>query len=327
MNIWNQINLPVGKQAGYAKMIGNVSKLTEFSSNALPNYQLKIPLPFYFNRYNAGLSIPLISLLHSDVRLTLDLEKLENLIISDPLTKFSKSGRPKLKLYLKYIYLENEERKMFAESKHEYLIEQQNYRSYSHYGTHFETKINLKQPVKDIFWFAQPKQNAATKQYFNYTNSKYYKLLSNYDRYDEDNPVTELSRQFYQTLYAKYPNIQYIPMYINNQIKELPETSKSPINNSQLRLNGQKRFDLDSGMTTLVNFHKYDNIPVNGLHGYSFARHPNEYQPSGSCNFSQLGDAFFSLDTDDGSYNVQVIARNYNLLRIMGGQAGLAFEL
>jgi len=328
MNIWNQVNLPVGHKSGYAKMIGNVDTLTKFDSRVLPKYQLKIPLPFYFNRYNnAGLSIPLISLMHSDLKLTLQLEKLQNLIISDPLTKFSTSGRPKLRLYLKYIYLENEERKIFAQSKHEYLIEQENYRNYSYTGTQFKTKINLKQPVKDIFWFAQPKQNATNKQYFNYTNSKYYKLLSNYDRYDEDNPVTELSRKFYQTLYEKYTNLQYIPMYINNQIKELPETTKSPINNSMLIVNGQKRFNEDSGITTLVNFHRYNNIPVNGLHAYSFARYPNEYQPSGSCNFSQLNDALFVLDTDDGAYNIQIIARNYNLLRIMGGQAGLGFEI
>ena len=328
MNIWNEINLPVGKQKGYNKMIGNVDILTNFTSHSLPKYQLKIPLPFYFNRYNnAGLSIPLISLLHSDVKLTLQLEKLENLIISDPLTKFLTSGRPKMRLYLKYIYLENEERKMFAQSKHEYLIEQENYRSYSHYGTQFRTKINLKQPVKDIFWFAQPKVNATNKQYFNYTDSKYYKLLSNYDRYDEDNPVTEQSRIFYQQLYAKHPNIVYIPMFINNKIKVSPYPTKSPINNTQLILNGQKRFDENSDLTTKINLHRYDNIPVNGVHAYSFARYPNEYQPSGSCNFSQLNDAFFLLDTDNGEYNVQILARNYNLLRIMGGQAGLAFEL
>jgi hypothetical protein len=328
MNIWNEINLPVGKQKGYNKMIGNVEILTNFTSHTLPKYQLKIPLPFYFNRYNnAGLSIPLISLLHSDLKLTLQLEKLENLIISDPLTKFITSGRPKMKLYLKYIYLENEERKMFAQSKHEYLIEQENYRSYSHYGTQFKTKINLKQPVKDMFWFAQPKVNVTNKQYFNYTDSKYYKLLSNYDRYDEDNPVTEQSRIFYQQLYAKYPNIAYIPMCINNKIKVAPYPTKSPINNTQLILNGQKRFDEDSELTTKINLHRYDNLPVNGVHAYSFARYPNEYQPSGSCNFSQLGDAFFLLDTDDGEYNVQIMARNYNLLKIMGGQASTVYEI
>ena len=66
---------------------------------------------------------------------------------------------------------------------------------------------------------------------------------------------------------------------------------------------------------------------MSGIHVYPFALYPNEYQPSGSCNFSELGDAFFALTTNQGQYSIKVIARNYNLLRIMGGQAGLAFEL
>jgi hypothetical protein len=94
-----------------------------------------------------------------------------------------------------------------------------------------------------------------------------------------------------------------------------------------LRLNGQKRFDEDSGLTQLKNFYRYKNIPENGMHTYPFCLYPNEYQPSGSCNFSVLGDTYFELDLDNGAYNIEIIARNYNLLRIMSGQAGLGFEL
>ena len=333
MNIWNEINIKPGHVSGYNKMIGNVSALTRFSPAVLPNYKLRIPIPFYFNRYNnAGLSIPLISLLHSDVKLTLQMEQLQNLIISDPLTKFITSGRPKVNLELKYIYLDTEERKRFATSKHEYLIEQENYRNYSHYGTSFNTKLNFMQPVKDLYWYAQPKQNTSninSKQYYNYTDSKYYIDPANYDRYDEVNPITILSKQVYAPLYTENPNVNYIPYYVNNKITKsnIPFPTKSPINNTILRLNGQKRFDEDSDLTQLIHFHKYNNIPQSGVHAYPFCLYPNEYQPSGSCNFSVLGDAYFELDTDDGAYNVGIIARNYNLLRIMSGQAGLAFEL
>lgn len=333
INIWNEINLPVGKKAGNNKMIGNVPSLTRYNSNKLPSYKLRIPLPFYFSRYmNAGLSLPLIALLHSDVKLTLQMEKLENLIINDPLTKFSALGRPKLSLELKYIYLEEDERRKFATSKHEYLIEQENYRNYSHYGSAFSTKLNFMQPVKDLYWFCQPKANTSSannKQYWNYTNSKYYQLLSNYDRYDEDNPITELSKQNYAQLYAKYPKLPYIPMYINNQLSnsDVPFPTKSPVNHSTLRVNGQWRFNDDSNLTQLQYFHKYKNIPLNGLNVYPFCLYPNEYQPSGAINFSAMADTYFELATDDGAYNVSIIARNYNLLRIMSGQAGLAFEL
>jgi len=333
INIWNEVNLPVSKQSGNNKMIGNVEVLTSYNSNNLPKYRLRIPIPFYFNRFmNAGLSIPLIALLHSDVKLTIQMEKLANLIINDPLTIFTASGRPKLNLELKYIYLEAEERRRFANSKHEYLIEQENYRNYSHYGTYFNTKLNFKQPVKDLYWFAQPKantSNANNRQYWNYTESKYYNLLPNYDRYDEDNPITELSKKKYKYLYQKYPNITYIPMSTNNQLtpNDVPYPGKSPINNSKLTLNGQWRFNDDAMLTQSQYFMKYRNIPLSGLNVYPFCLYPNEYQPSGACNFSVLADAYFELDTDDGAYNVGIIARNYNLLRIMSGQAGLAFEL
>jgi hypothetical protein len=235
-------------------------------------------------------------------------------------------------LELKYIYLEAEERRRFANSKHEYLIEQENYRNYSHYGTYFNTKLNFMQPVKDLYWYCQPKANTSNsnnRQYWNYTTSKYYNLLQNYDRYDETNPITQLSRDKYKYLYKTHPKITYIPMFINNQLStsDVPYPTKSPINNSKLTLNGQWRFNDDAILTQQQYFMKYRNIPLNGLNVYPFCLYPNEYQPSGACNFSALADAYFELDTDDGAYNVSIIARNYNLLRIMSGQAGLAFEL
>lgn len=328
INILGDTSVPKGKKSGLYKMIGNVPELTQFSSNPLPKYELNIPIPFYFNRFgNAGLSIPMIALLHSDVKLTIQMEQLQNLLISDPLTTFTTSNRPKLSLQLKYIYLDNEERNKFARSKHEYLIEQQNYRNYNHVGTQFKAKINLSNPVKNLYWFAQPLQNIINKQYFNYTVSKFYRLLSNYDRYDEVNPVTQYSRKFYATLYAAYPEIPYIPVVLNGIVTKFPIQDKSPINNSELRINGQQRFNSTIDQTTLVNFLQFLNIPMNGLHVYTFARQPEQYQPSGSCNFSILDDTYFTLDTDNGSYSVKFIATNYNLLRIMGGQAGLAFEI
>ena len=328
MNILGDTSVPKGKKSGLYKMIGNVPELTAFNSNPLPKYELNIPIPFYFNRFgNAGLSIPMIALLHSDVKLTIQMEQLQNLLISDPLTTFTTSNRPKLSLQLKYIYLDNEERIKFARSKHEYLIEQENYRDYTHVGTQFKAKINLSNPVKNLYWFAQPLINIANKQYFNYTISKFYRLLSNYDRSDEVNPITIFSRKFYATLYAKNPEIPYIPVVLNDIVTKYPIQDKSPINNSELRINGQQRFNSTIDQTTLVNFLPFLNIPMNGLHVYTFSRHPEQYQPSGSCNFSILDDTYFTLDTDNGSYSVKFIATNYNLLRIMGGQAGLAFEI
>ena len=136
---------------------------------------------------------------------------------------------------------------------------------------------------------------------------------------------------YFNTLKQNYncADINYIPMSTNNKLSksDVPFPTKSPINNTTLRMNGQWRFKDDSYLTQLQYFHKYNNIPLSGINVYPFCMYPNEYQPSGACNFSATNDAYFEMETDDGAYNVGIIARNYNLLRIMSGQAGLGFEL
>ena len=72
----------------------------------------------------------------------------------------------------------------------------------------------------------------------------------------------------------------------------------------------------------------------------------NKHQPSGTCNFSRLDDANLNLvfDTKTQALNknsatnpayyvgqiqqereIKIYAMNYNILRIMGGTAGLAY--
>jgi hypothetical protein len=62
LHIWNELTQPVGHQAGYDKMIGNVASLTANATGAdAPQYTMYIPLQFWFNR-NPGLALPLIAL-------------------------------------------------------------------------------------------------------------------------------------------------------------------------------------------------------------------------------------------------------------------------
>ena len=62
---------------------------------------------------------------------------------------------------------------------------------------------------------------------------------------------------------------------------------------------------------------------------YSFALNPEEHQPSGTCNFSRLDNAYLSFDSLNHSTDKQTInvyAVNYNVLRIMSGMGGLAYS-
>jgi len=60
---------------------------------------------------------------------------------------------------------------------------------------------------------------------------------------------------------------------------------------------------------------------------YSFALKPEEHQPSGTCNFSRLDNVeleFSGGESPDSTHNIYAI--NYNVLRIMSGMAGLAYN-
>ena len=60
----------------------------------------------------------------------------------------------------------------------------------------------------------------------------------------------------------------------------------------------------------------------NSIAVYSFALRPEEFQPSGSCNFSRIDAAQLLRSTTDP---IDIYATNINVLRIMSGTAGLAY--
>lgn len=65
--IWSQVTNR--QDLGLAKMVGDVPTLTEFS-NGKSGYELYIPLAFWFCR-NTGMSLPLIALASSDVKINI----------------------------------------------------------------------------------------------------------------------------------------------------------------------------------------------------------------------------------------------------------------
>lgn len=61
LNIWYELSHKVGQERGFARMVGDVPELTNINTNDKPQYQLYVPLQFWFNRNN-GLALPLIAL-------------------------------------------------------------------------------------------------------------------------------------------------------------------------------------------------------------------------------------------------------------------------
>lgn len=75
-------------------------------------------------------------------------------------------------LLVNYMYLDEEEREKFSNTKHEYLIEQIQYSGDKFVESH-GSKVNLsfENSTKEIIWVVQSVNNKQRKEYFNYTNN------------------------------------------------------------------------------------------------------------------------------------------------------------
>jgi len=109
---------------------------------------------------------------------------------------------------------------------------------------------------------------------------------------------------------------------------------QNPVVTAKLQLNGQDRFSEREGtyFGLVQPFQHHTRSPDTGINVYSFALKPEEHQPSGSCNFSRIDNATLQLvlsaNTVAGTATakVRVYAKNYNILRIMSGMAGVAYS-
>lgn len=108
----------------------------------------------------------------------------------------------------------------------------------------------------------------------------------------------------------------------------------NPVVTAKLQLNGQDRFSEREGsyFSWVQPFQAHTRAPDEGINVYSFALRPEELQPTGTCNFSRIDNATLQLvlsnNTVGGSNTakVRVYARNYNLMRVISGMAGVAYS-
>ncbi len=118
----------------------------------------------------------------------------------------------------------------------------------------------------------------------------------------------------------------------------------NPVEEAGLQLNGHDRFDPRlSGYFNYVQPHcHHSRTPADGVNVYSFALHPEQHQPSGTCNLSRIDSAVLVLKLSDPLRNLfgkvsqlvvditnsslWVFAFSYNVLRIVSGMGGIAYS-
>ena len=109
---------------------------------------------------------------------------------------------------------------------------------------------------------------------------------------------------------------------------------ENPVVTAKLQLNGQDRFSEREGsyFDNVQPYQHHTRNPDTGINLYSFSLKPEEHQPSGTCNFSRIDNATLQLVLSNATVEgtktakVRVYAKNYNVLRVMSGMAGLAYS-
>jgi len=275
-----------------------LSSGTNASKPAEELEKLYIPLQFWFCN-NFGLALPLIGLQYHEVKINIQFEEAGKCLLEGGTVIPSDL---KAALWVDYIYLDTDERRKFAQSSHEYLIEQLQFTGRESVSN--KVKLNLNHPVKELIWIVN-KEGKSNNDWFNFTDNK--------DKLKLEHTLTN-----YEEVRSKL---------------SVTRGAKNPIKSGKLILNGNDRFyERDGRYFNLVQpFQHHTNIPNNaGINVYSFALKPEEHQPSGTLNMSRIDTATLSLnyesDVTTSTDNLSVYAVNYNVLRILSGMGGIAYS-
>jgi hypothetical protein len=286
-----------------------------------------------------------------------NLQEFKAEILNDILTKTIQIFKSELQVSVlaEYIFLDSLERKKFAQHGHEYLITQVqeiNFEDVSETNNTFN--LDYFHCCKEILWMAKPyrysnnifdqnkpsqyfidletKKNTKEQEYDNYLNILYNpNKLFNLNEY-----MNGLSIVNSNSIDINKENTLFFKG--NYDVLKI-----SPFQKTTLMINGYNWTNFNYEFYNYLQpYAYYNSTPQLGLNVYSLSLFPTELsQPSGTVNFSRIPlfsmkvDTFVNKQNIDNNFNnsnynlnnykltTQVVG--YNILRFVGGYAGLAY--
>ena len=277
---------------------------TENITNNVGTYTKKfvIPLHFWFTK-NPGLYLPICALYKHDIVLRFTFEDKYKLIgNSTNITNLTGS----FKLFGEFITLEDEEKRRFSQSNHEYIIEQVQLNNNGPSTTSsvvdvenqlvkVDYELNFIHPIKYFVWVIVNEGSATT-------------TLSN--------------------------NSGQGPCYFVSQCSNSIYGNDGNDGRVEILLDGVEREQELSMLyyTRVYPKNHCKNIPdLDRIGLYSFALNPFESEPSGTCNFSKINDknikiAFANNDTSTITNKpLYFFGVNYNVLIITDGMGAIRY--
>ena len=209
-------------------------------------------------------------------------------------------------LLVNYIFIDEDERLQFAQSKQDYIIEQLYYTEYNQVLGPSETiRIDINNPCAFIIWVLQQKYINDSLDYYNYTNTCRHKI-------PEDKDVTS----------SIYKVGDPVPQFDNGL--SVTET---------ILFNHKERLSFRDSKYFKINqiYEKCNNSPPYGTHAYFFTQNATALQHSGTCNMSKIETIEIKMKVNSilSTNNLglfRAYAETYNILRISYGLGAVIFD-
>ena len=120
-------------------------------------------------------------------------------------------------------------------------------------------------------------------------------------------------------------------LYFKNTYQRKNINKINPVKSLEFKVNGRALLSNTNPnyYNSVVPFEKFSKTPEIGIHCYSFSLYPVLTQPSGHLNFNLLSEPTLILNMNerinDEVVSVKTIFKEYQILRIIGGQASLSW--
>lgn len=342
LEIWNELTVSSEKRNAYNNMVGKNDNFNSTIQGGELN--LRIPLQFWFCR-NIGLALPLIALQFHEVKFIFEFRKFEDLWASSNgkyrensfTTDCSKDlHMMDARLYIDYVFLDKEERRKFAQCKHEYLIDQlQIHTENLDANLSSENKIYLdfNHPTKEIVWVFQTEDIFRQRLHTGMELFNFNAGISNNYLLNDNIPGASSCICFINGNSSCISNCDTngdnnnTIFDFNDPNFEIPD----PMMEAKIQIEGQDRFRERPGRYFRMEqpYLRHKRVPDNFIYLYSFALNPEEHQPSGTLNFSALDNITLNFKMRKNitcAIMITIYAINYNVLTIKNGQAGILFH-
>jgi hypothetical protein len=175
MYVWHSLTNDGAHDDAHNAMIGHTDAMRNMDRTTHAD-TLYVPLQFFCCRNN-GLALPLIALQYHDVRLNFTFSKLANIVnyIGAVPTDLTLAN---VELLVDYVFLDTDERKRFAQSSHEYLIEQVQFTGDETVkGTNENIKLNFNHPCKALVWYVRPDEHTDSSKKWLHWDKNHEKAL------------------------------------------------------------------------------------------------------------------------------------------------------